>query len=82
MDAKQAVELEEFLKQIVAKVAKVEISIICDESDLREDLDLDSLGATEIMAILEKKYEIEIDEAKALDLVVYKDLVDLVKNYL
>lgn len=70
------------IKKIIAKVAKVPVSKITAETTVRGDLGLDSIDALDILAIIEKKFEIEIDAAKAYEIIIIRDLVNLVKSYL
>lgn len=82
IDVIQEKNLEKELKKILARVARVKISDIEDNIDIREDLGIDSLNAMEILAAIEIKYNITIDEAKAFDIITFKDLYELVENYL
>jgi len=75
-------QLRDEVAKIVARIARVELSDVKDDADIREELGVDSLSAMEILASIEKKYSIEIDEAKAFDIVTLKDVVQLVASYL
>jgi acyl carrier protein len=43
---------------------------------------MSSLNAMEILAAVETKYKIQVDEAKAFNAITAKDLYELVKSYL
>ncbi|MCP4651461.1 MAG: acyl carrier protein [PVC group bacterium] len=73
--------LTETIKQIVARVTRMQVSKISDDTNL-EDLNFDSLAAAQVIALIEKKYNIEIDELQLFDVVTFKDAVELVKSYL
>lgn len=75
-------DIERGLRAIVAKVSRSDESKVRDETNLRDELGLDSLNAMEILAAIETKYGIQIDEAKAFDIVTARDLYETVKSYL
>jgi acyl carrier protein len=70
------------IRVIVSKIARVKPQNIKNNTNLRDELGLSSLNAMEILAVLETKYGIQIDEAKAFDIITAKDLYELVKSYL
>ena len=72
-------DLEKSLRKIVASVARAKETDIKDNSNLRDELGLDSLNAIAILAAIEAKYGIRIDEAKAFDVVTVRDLFEMVK---
>ncbi len=74
--------LEKDIKEILSRVARVDISEIKPDIRIRDHLGIDSLNAMEILAAIEVKYGITIDEAKAFDIETIKDLYELVENYL
>jgi len=53
-----------------------------ESASIRDDLGIDSLAAMEILASIEKRLGIVIDEAKAFDVVTVEDLLDLVTQCL
>ena len=75
-------ELEKEIKEIVSKVARVDESGIKNDTKIRDELGLDSLNAMEILAAIEVRFGITIDEAKVFDVITFKDLSNLVKSYL
>jgi len=70
------------IKKLVANIARMDVKKIKEGSSIRDDLGIDSLAAMEILAAVEKRLDIVIDEAKAFDIVTVKDLIDLVMSYL
>ncbi|WP_030706883.1 acyl carrier protein [Streptomyces sp. NRRL F-2580] len=57
-----AVDIEE-LRSTIADILDVEASEVTDTADFREDLDVDSLLALEILVTLERKYGVKMDES-------------------
>ncbi len=74
-------DVREDLKKLVAEIARMDVKKIKEGDSIRDDLGVDSLAAMEILASIEKKLKITIDEAKAFDIVTVKDLLDLVMSY-
>ena len=70
------------LKKIVADIARMSDKKVKESSRIRDDLGVDSLAAMEILASIEKRLGIIIDEAKALNIVTVGDLIDLVVSYI
>jgi len=77
-----ASKFEKEILSIIAKVARVKPAQIKDETNLRDELGISSLNAMEILAAVETKYGIQVDEAKAFDVATAKDLHELVKSYI
>ena len=70
------------IKKLVAEIARMDVRKIKESANIRDDLGVDSLAAMEILASIEKKLGIVIDEAKAFDVVTVQDLIDLVMYYM
>ncbi|MBU4589742.1 MAG: acyl carrier protein [Candidatus Omnitrophica bacterium] len=70
------------VKRLVANIARMDARKIKESANIRDELGIDSLAAMEILAAIEKRLGIVIDEAKAFDVVTVKDLIDLVMFYL
>ncbi|MFA5389784.1 MAG: acyl carrier protein [Candidatus Omnitrophota bacterium] len=66
------------VKKLVAQIARMDVKKVGESASIRDDLGIDSLAAMEILASIEKRLGITIDEAKAFDVVTVKDLIDLV----
>ena len=66
--------IEKGIIRILADVARAKASDIKRTTNIREDLGIDSLNAMEILAAIEVKFNIIVDEAKAFDIVTVEDL--------
>lgn len=73
--------IREDVKRLISEIARMDAAKVKEAADIRGDLGIDSLAAMEILAAIEKKLDIVIDEAKAFDVVTVKDLIDLVMFY-
>jgi len=79
---KEAPNMRKDVKKLIAEIAKIDIRKIKESDSIRDDLGIDSLMAVEMLAAIEKRLGISIDEAKAFNVVTAKDLMDLVMAYL
>jgi len=70
------------VKKLVGQIARMAPSKVRENASIRDDLGIDSLAAMEILASIEKRLNIVIDEAKAFDVVTVEDLLDLVTECL
>lgn len=68
--------------KIISKVARIDESNITDHASLRNDLWIDSLLAMQIIAQVEKQYNIEIEEVEIFNVDTIIDIVELIKEYL
>jgi acyl carrier protein len=73
-------ELTREVIEIVAEVAEVDPAEVSPNARL-EDLDIDSLDGLRIVAAVEKKYGIVIDEAKIAAIRTMPDITALVREY-
>jgi acyl carrier protein len=73
-------KLEE-LREIVAEVLEVETDELTDSGDFVEDYEADSLGAIEILARIEKRYQIEIPQSQLPEMRNLKAVHDVVARY-
>jgi len=71
----------EDVKKLIAEIARMDADKINEEDIIRDDLGIDSLMAVEMLAAIEKRLGISIDEAKAFNVVTAGDLIDLVMLY-
>ena len=69
------------LRQLISKVARIDPNIITDNSSLRKDLWIDSLQAIQIVALIEGKYNIKIDEVEIFNVETIIDIINLIKEY-
>lgn len=70
------------VKKLVAQIARMDIKKVKESASIRDDLGIDSLAAMEILASIEKRLGIIIDEAKAFNVVTVGDLIDLITEYI
>lgn len=77
----EELKINESVKKLVAEIARIDIKKIKESANIRDDLGVDSLAAMEILAAVEKRLGIVIDEAKAFDVVTVRDLTGLVMSY-
>jgi acyl carrier protein len=82
LSARESSKIRNDVKKLVARIARMDARKIKESASIRDDLGIDSLAAMEILASVEKRLGIVIDEAKAFDIVTVKDLLDLVMGYL
>ncbi len=66
--------------EIVADVAEVEPGEISTEATL-EELDIDSLDGLRIVAAVEKKYGIVVDEAEIAKIRTMPDIFELIRRH-
>lgn len=57
-------ERKEAIKEIVCEILEIEADDVTDTSLFKEDHDADSLRAIEILAALEKAFNVTIDQAE------------------
>jgi len=74
-------KMREDVKKLIAEIARMDADKISEEAIIRDDLGIDSLMAVEMLAAIEKRLGISIDEAKAFNVVTARDLIDLVMVY-
>ena len=66
--------------EIVAEIAEIDAGEIATDASL-EQLELDSLDGLRIVAAVEKKYGIVIDEAEIAKIRTMLDIIGLVRRY-
>ena len=71
-------KLRKDVRQLIAEIARVNPKEVKENAKIRDDLGVDSLAAVEILAVIEKRLGIDIDEAEAFDVVTVNDLLELV----
>ena len=77
-------EIEKGVTAIVAEVTELDEKEIWDKRDANffKDLEIDSLLALEILALIEKKFEVQIPEEKLVDITSLNATIDLTKSVL
>jgi acyl carrier protein len=79
---RESSKIKNDVKKLVAQIARMDAGKVKESASIRDDLGIDSLAAMEILASIEKRMGIVIDEAKAFDVVTVEDLLDLVMQCL
>jgi acyl carrier protein len=76
--------LEREITTIVAEIIEMEEDELWSKRDAHfvNELDVDSMLALEMLAVLEKKYKITIPEENILDLTSLQSTIDLVRSKL
>jgi acyl carrier protein len=79
-----ATQLEQDITAIVAEVAEIDEKELWDNraKDFLDDLEIDSMLGLEIVASIEKKYRIEIEEEELLDITSLNATIELVQRLL
>lgn len=70
------------VKKILAEIARVDLEEVNDDANIRDEFGVDSVSSMEILAAVETRLGITIDEARAFNVVTVKDLIDLLIYYL
>jgi len=76
--------IEKEITSIVAEVTELEEDEIWEkrDADFFKDLEIDSLLALEILALLEKKYKIQVPEEKLVDITSLNATIAMTKSIL
>ncbi len=77
-------QLAQDITAIVAEVAEIDARELWDNRDKNflDDLEIDSMLGLEIVASIEKKYRIEIEEEELLDITSLNATIELVQRLL
>ena len=77
-------EIEKGVTAIVAEVTELDEKEIWDKRDANffKDLEIDSLLALEILALIEKKFKLQIPEEKLVDITSLSATINLTKSVL
>ncbi len=76
--------IEKEITSIVAEVTELEEDEIWEkrDADFFKDLEIDSLLALEILALLEKKYKIQVPEEKLVDITSLNATITMTRSIL
>jgi len=76
--------VEEDITAIVAEVTELEESEIWEkrDADFFKDLEIDSLLALEILALIEKKFKVQIPEEKLVDITSLNATIEMTRSTL
>jgi acyl carrier protein len=75
-------EIHQDIVNVLAKITRIDASSINDDVLIRDELGIDSLMGIEIIAKVEKYYNIHIEESLLLEINRVGDFIDLVKSKL
>jgi len=67
------------IKSVMAEALNVNEEEINLDSNLKEDLGIDSLDAVELIMELEDTFDLKIDESEANNFVTVKNIVDFIQ---
>jgi len=70
----------EKLKEILVDEMQIKEDLIKMDAELVNDLGMNSIELSELVLACEEKFGIEIDEERAKDFVVVKDVVDYMED--
>jgi len=68
------------IKSVMAEALNVNEEEISLESNLKEDLGIDSLDAVELIMELEDTFDLKIEESEANGFVTVKNIVDFIES--
>ena len=74
-------EVQNRVRNVVARVLKVDESQVAEEANFIFDLGADSMQSLELVAAFEEEFGIEMDQDKALEVQSVGDAVDFIKGY-
>ncbi len=76
--------LEKDITAIVAEVTELDENEIWEkrDADFFKDLEIDSLLALEILALIEKKYKVQIPEEKLVDITSLNATIEMTRSTL
>jgi acyl carrier protein len=74
-------KMTEEVKAIIGKVARINSAMITNTASLRDELNVDSLLAIQIVSLIEEKYQIKIDEVEIFNVDTVDEIVELIQEY-
>ena len=74
-------KIKQDIKEIISKITRIRIDKINDKSSFREELYIDSLQGTQIISLIQDKYNIKIDEIEIFNVDNINEIIDLIKEY-
>ncbi len=72
--------IEKEMRSLVAEILEIDEETIMPEAKFVEDLGMDSMMALEILASMEKKYKIKIQEDNLTKITSLNSLVDVARK--
>ena len=80
MDKKDRVFIENKIKQIISERLEIKAEAIKLESELRNDLGIDSFGLVELSFEIKDKFGLKPEDQDFKSIVTVKDVVDYIFN--
>jgi len=75
-------EIHQDIIKVLAKIARIDESSITDDVLIQDELGIDSLMGIEVIAKVEKYYNIHLEESLLLEMNRVGDFINLVKSKL
>jgi acyl carrier protein len=75
-------EIHQDIIKVLAKIARIDESSITDDVLIQDELGIDSLMGIEVIAKVEKYYNIHLEESLLLEMNLVGDFFNLVKSKL
>lgn len=72
--------IEQRVKNLISDKLAIDLDLVTDEADLRNNLGADSLDTVEVIMELEKEFDIIITDDEAEELTTVKHHVDIVER--
>ncbi len=73
-------EIYEIVKGYLVDSFEIPVEKISPDANLFEDLELDSIDALDMIALLESEIDIEVNEEELKNIIVIQDVVDYIIN--
>lgn len=80
MDKKDRVSIENKIKQIISGRLEIKAEAIKLESELRNDLGIDSFGLVELSFEIKDKFGLKLEDQDFKSIVTVKNVVDYIFN--
>ncbi len=78
----KAEEVYEIIKGYLTDTFEIPVEKISPDSNLFEDLELDSIDALDMIALLESEIDIDVNEEELKKIITIQDVVDYIINNL
>ncbi len=68
------------LKKLIVDICGIDENVIQDNASFKEDMRMDSLNIADLIASLEEDHDIIVDQAQAMSIRTFGQLVDYIRN--
>lgn len=72
--------MEEKIKKILAEELSADINEITLETNLKEDLNADSIDMMQVIDVLEQEFDTEVDTSELASIATVGDIVNYIKS--